>query len=173
MVLEYGKDDYVVNITKYVTRKHYQSTVDKSASPREGRWNMARSLDLSELGREDLFDLMEMIVDRLPIEELLRVREIVEAKRQEKLEEAKNVALEEFRISLERIGLRLEDVLPARQGRRGRRRSRRAEGQSLPVKYRSPDGHEWSGRGKIPKWLEQLEAKGHSRDEYVATYKSQ
>jgi DNA-binding protein H-NS len=128
---------------------------------------MARSLDLSELGSEDLVDLLVTILERIPAQDLLRVREMVEAKRQEKLEEAKNLALEEFRGNLERIGLRLEDVLLRPRSRTGSRSRRRDTRQSAPIKYRSPQGEAWVGRGRVPQWLQKLEAEGHSRDEYA------
>jgi DNA-binding protein H-NS len=128
---------------------------------------MARSLEVGDLGAEELFDLMGMILDNLSASDLGRVREIVEAKQREKLEAEKNAILAEMRGKLEGIGLTLDDVIPARQGRRDRKRSRRAESQVLPVKYRSPEGDTWSGRGHVPKWLQQLEAEGYSRAEYA------
>lgn len=33
-------------------------------------------------------------------------------------------------------------------------------------KFRSPDGQTWTGRGKAPKWLSELEAKGRRREEF-------
>ena len=39
-----------------------------------------------------------------------------------------------------------------------------------PVKveptHRGPSGETWTGRGILPKWLEKLEAEGHSRDSF-------
>ena len=39
----------------------------------------------------------------------------------------------------------------------------------LRIKYRSPDGETWSGRGHTPLWLRQLELQGHNRAEYKVT----
>jgi DNA-binding protein H-NS len=36
----------------------------------------------------------------------------------------------------------------------------------LPVKYRGPQGEEWTGRGHSPKWLQALEAQGRNREEF-------
>jgi DNA-binding protein H-NS len=37
----------------------------------------------------------------------------------------------------------------------------------VAAQFRSPDGQsEWSGRGKSPKWLVELESQGRSRDEF-------
>jgi DNA-binding protein H-NS len=128
---------------------------------------MARSLDVSELSREDLFELIEMVLDNLPPQDLVRVQERAEAKRQEKLEEAKNAVLDEMRGKLEGLGLSLNDVLQRPASRSGRRRRRGDSRQKAPAKYRSPLGEDWSGKGRVPKWLQILEAEGHSRNEYI------
>jgi DNA-binding protein H-NS len=39
----------------------------------------------------------------------------------------------------------------------------------LPVRYRSPNGDTWSGRGYPPKWITQLESEGHNREEFKVT----
>ncbi len=36
----------------------------------------------------------------------------------------------------------------------------------VPVQFRCPDGSEWSGRGKPPRWLVALEQQSHNREEY-------
>jgi DNA-binding protein H-NS len=46
-------------------------------------------------------------------------------------------------------------------------RKRRTSGVTLPVKYRSPAGDTWSGRGFAPNWLKALEEEGHNREEYL------
>ena len=44
---------------------------------------------------------------------------------------------------------------------------RKTSGGSLPAKYWGPNGEEWSGRGRPAKWLTELEAAGHKRDEFL------
>jgi len=39
-------------------------------------------------------------------------------------------------------------------------------GSSVAVKYRGPSGEEWSGRGRLPKWVQTIEAEGGSRDQF-------
>ncbi len=128
---------------------------------------MARSLDLDELTQEDLFSLLDNILDRMPVRDLVTLRMAVEAKRQEKLEEAKKAVLEEMRQKLEELDLTLEDVLQRPTRRGGSRRRRRETGQGAPVKYRSPEGNTWSGKGRVPKWLQFLEEQGRNRDEFL------
>ena len=35
-----------------------------------------------------------------------------------------------------------------------------------PIKYRGPNGEEWSGRGRLPGWLASLEAEGGNRESF-------
>jgi hypothetical protein len=79
---------------------------------------MARSLDLDALTEHDLLQLLEEILNRLPVRDLVTVRIAAEAKRHEKLEEAKQAVVEEMRGKLEELDLTLEDVLqrPSRRG---------------------------------------------------------
>ena len=41
--------------------------------------------------------------------------------------------------------------------------------KTVPVKYRHPGNGAltWTGRGKPPKWLAEMEAKGHKRTEFL------
>ena len=41
-----------------------------------------------------------------------------------------------------------------------------SSGSTVAAKYRHGNDT-WSGRGRAPKWLQALEAQGHSRDEYL------
>jgi DNA-binding protein H-NS len=111
-------------------------------------------------------------LDRMTVAELTALRDAAEAKRREKLDDAKNAVLEETRAKLAELGLTLEAVLPspvsAGQGGRGRKR-RSDAGQLLPVRYRGPSGETWSGRGRMPRWLQTLEAEGRNREEFRVT----
>jgi len=108
----------------------------------------------------------------MTVAELTALRDAAEAKRREKLDDAKNAVLEETRAKLAELGLTLEAVLPtsgsAGQGGQDRKR-RRDAGQPLPVRYRGPNGETWSGRGRMPRWLQTLEAEGRNREEFRAT----
>lgn len=36
-----------------------------------------------------------------------------------------------------------------------------------PIRFRGPNGEEWTGRGpKVPQWIQELEAQGRSREEF-------
>ena len=93
--------------------------------------------DARESRRHPAVDL-----DSMTVAELTALRDAAEAKRLEKLEEAKNTVLAETRARLAELGLTLEAVLPglaipppagSGQGGHGRKK-RRDDGQQLAAK---------------------------------------
>ncbi len=130
---------------------------------------MARSLDLDALTEDDMLQLLEEIFSRLSPQRLRDVRDVAEARRKEKVEAVKNAVLTETRAKLEELELTLEEVVRERPARTGGRRTRRDAGRELPVKYRGPNGETWSSRGRVPKWLRDLEAQGRNREEFLVT----
>jgi len=104
-------------------------------------------------------------LDNLTVPELTAFIEAAQAKRQEKIAEAKSALRREFEEKAAQLGLTLDAVLrgphasPARKAIKG-------GSSSVPVKYRGPNGEEWSGRGRTPKWLQEAEASGKARDTF-------
>jgi len=37
------------------------------------------------------------------------------------------------------------------------------------IRYRHPDGHTWTGRGRTPTWIKQIESEGRSRDDFAVS----
>jgi DNA-binding protein H-NS len=103
---------------------------------------------------------IEHLLDDLTVAQLRTVRVLAGKKQKEKLEDAKTVVLAEIEGRVKALGLRLRDVFPSQK------MNTKA---TLPVKYRSPAGETWSGRGHTPTWLRTLEAEGHTRDEFRVT----
>ena len=128
-----------------------------------GSEKMTEWLDikLDTLSSEERLNLIEEIAETLSPQELLTLRDQIERRRLRKLEEAKSAVLEEMKGRLSALGLTINDVVPARRPRKSK--------PAVSVKYRSPDGETWSGRGHAPLWLRQLELQGHSREEYVVS----
>ena len=128
-----------------------------------GNETMTEWLDikLDNLSPEERLNLIEEIAETLSPQELLTLRDQIERRRQRKLEEAKSAVLEEMKGRLSELGLTLNDVVPARRPRKSK--------PAIQVKYRSPDGETWSGRGHAPLWLRQLELQGHKREEYAVS----
>jgi DNA-binding protein H-NS len=134
----------------------------------QGNGKMTEWLDikLDTLSSEERIRLIEEIFESLTPKELLTIRNLVEKTRENMLAKAKAAVLDEMKGKLSDLGLSLNDVIPAR---RTRKSTTRKSPTSVRVKYRSPDGETWSGRGHAPLWLRQLELQGHSREEYVVT----
>ena len=128
-----------------------------------GTEKMTEWLDikLDTLSSEERMRLIEEIFGTFTPQELLTIRDLAEKQRESKLAQAKAAVLEEMKGKLSDLGLTLNDVLPARRTRKSK--------PSVSVKYRSPDGETWSGRGHVPLWLRQLELQGHNREEYAVT----
>jgi len=128
-----------------------------------GNEKMTEWLDikLDTLSSEERLRLIEEIFATLTPQELLTIRDLAEKQRQSKLVEAKAAVLEEMKGKLSALGLSLNDVVPSRRPRKSKK--------DLRVKYRSPDGETWSGRGHAPLWLRQLELQGHKREEFRVT----
>ena len=129
-----------------------------------GTEKMTEWLDIKmdTLSSDERIRLIEEICATLTPQELQTVRDLAEKQRQSRLAEAKAAVVEEMKEKLSALGLTLNDVVPAR-------RTTRKSKPVLQVKYRSPDGDTWSGRGHAPLWLRQLELQGHSREGYAVS----
>jgi DNA-binding protein H-NS len=130
-----------------------------------GAESMTEWLDikLDTLSSEERIHLIEEIFATLTPQELLTIRDLAEQTRVKKLENAKAALLEEMSGKAGELGLSLQDILPAKRARKNIAKA------SVRVKYRSPDGETWSGRGHAPLWLRQLELQGHNREEFSVT----
>src|SRR5205823_613759 len=103
---------------------------------------------------------IETLLDTLSVQELRTVRVLAGKKQKEKVEEAKVSVLREVEGRVKALGLSMKDVFPShKSGRKA----------PIAVKYRSPTGDTWSGRGRVPTWLRTLEAQGHTREELLVT----
>jgi DNA-binding protein H-NS len=80
-------------------------------------------------------------------------------------EECHAKKFDEARATLE---IELQLNVPARLVLRRVRKSKpRPDNRTRQaVLYRGPEGEQWTGRGKPPRWLVELEAQGKSRDHY-------
>jgi DNA-binding protein H-NS len=126
---------------------------------------IVRHLGVSSMAdKKASFDL-----DNMTVAELTTLRDAAEAKRQEKLEGAKQAVLERARSELAELGLSLEAVMSgaARPSAKPGRAARKDAGEPVPVKFRGPNGETWSGRGRLPSWLHAIEAEGKSRNDHA------
>jgi DNA-binding protein H-NS len=118
-------------------------------------------IKLETLTSEERLQLAEEIFDTLAPQELRILLDSAEAKQLEKLESAKTEALTEIKNKLNELGLTVNDLFPQTK------RKRRVAGSTLPIKYRSPNGQTWTGRGRVPKWIQEIELAGRNREEFL------
>ena len=95
------------------------------------------------------------------------------AERRDKLEDGKAALRAEMERRAAELGIAPGDVLswlrqqmPVDKGARARK-PRDDIGAKRAAKYRGPNGEEWSGRGRTPRWLAALEAEGRGREEFL------
>ena len=108
---------------------------------------------------------------RLSAAELRAVLAEGEAMLRGKQEEAKVALRAKWQVEAQENGLTLDEVLAVRAnsgaGRKPRKEAGDKEaGDKLPAKFRGPNGEAWSGRGRLPKWLQTAEAEGRKREDF-------
>ncbi len=123
-------------------------------------------------------DMPAVDLDRMTVQQLTTLIAAAEAKRRDKLGEAKAALRAEMERKAAELGIAPGDLFlapgqqaPAEQataknGTRARK-PRDDIGTKRAAKYRGPNGEEWSGRGRMPKWLAALEAEGRGREEFL------
>ncbi len=123
-------------------------------------------------------DVPAVDLDRMTVQQLTTLIAAAEAKRQDKLEDAKAALRAEMEQRAAELGISTDDLFsptgqqePAEQatmknGRRARK-TRDDIGTKRAAKFRGPNGEEWSGRGRMPNWLAALEAEGRGREEFL------
>jgi DNA-binding protein H-NS len=89
-----------------------------------------------------------------------------EKKRQEKVQIERIALLEEMTNRAQELGLTLEELVGTRAAKRTPK-TRQDTGFKVAAKFRGPNGEEWTGRGRMPKWLVAQEAAGRKRDEFL------
>jgi DNA-binding protein H-NS len=117
-------------------------------------------IDLGRLSGVERVTLINEIMDMLTAQELGQVRESADKKRSGKLKDARAAFISEMREKAGQLDLSFEEVLEME----GNKKTRKAS--SPRVKYRTAHG-EWSGRGRVPVWLRELEAQGHKREDFL------
>ena len=117
-------------------------------------------------------------LDRMTVQQLTTLIGAAEAKRRDKLEDARAALRTEMERKAAELGIALGDLFstpeqqaPAEQAAaKNETRARKPRddiGTKRAAKYCGPNDEEWSGRGRTPKWLAALEAEGRGREEFL------
>ena len=111
--------------------------------------------------------------------ELVKLRQqIAEMEKQAAELQKKNrpTVLAQLREQMAAYGITAEELnRPAARAAKPRRPLARAASPTkskkpaapLPAKYRGPQGQTWTGRGTVPKWLNELVAGGKTREDFL------
>ncbi len=110
-------------------------------------------------------------LESLDVAELREVAATAERLAQERGDSERRSFIEETRKKAAALGISINDVLgDMASSASGRRRNAKPEKKtraSAAVKYRGPNGENWSGRGRPPRWVQAVEAEGRSRNDYA------
>jgi DNA-binding protein H-NS len=98
--------------------------------------------------------------------QLTELIQAAEKKRREKAQSERATLLEEMIKRAEELGLTIEELLGTRVTK-PRPKTGQSTGSKVAAKFRGPNGEEWTGRGRMPKWLVAQEATGRKRDEFL------
>ncbi len=117
-------------------------------------------------------DVPDVDLNRMTVPQLTTLIAAAEAKRRDKLEDARAALRAEMEQRAAELGIAPSDLFSraeqaaAKNGTRTRK-PRDDIGTKRAAKYRGPNGEEWSGRGRMPNWLVALEAEGRRREEFL------
>lgn len=107
-------------------------------------------------------------LDSMSAEELKALIDEAKAKLDSKKDEARAALLEEMTERATALGLSLDDLMPGRAAAPAKTRKPRSDaGKTGEIKYRGPGGLTWTGRGRKPNWLSELEAQGKKKEDFA------
>ncbi len=112
---------------------------------------------------------IQKMISSLNYTELDELSALIQRERAGKLDEARRTLMAEIEEKAASIGLTPDQLFgQSRKAPEKPKRGKKTEQQSAPaaVKFRSPDGQTWSGRGRKPTWLTQAEAGGQSAEKF-------
>jgi DNA-binding protein H-NS len=122
-------------------------------------------IDLARLSGIERVTLINEIMDLLTAQELGQVLDSAQKKRTNKLATARLAFFDRIKQEAKELDLSFEEAVEMASITQKARKPR--EKREIQAKYRSPAGETWSGRGRVPVWLRNLEAEGHNRQEYL------
>lgn len=110
------------------------------------------------------------MVSTLNYTELDELIAVAQREREGKLEQARRSLMAEFEEKAASVGLTPDQLFGQTRGA-PEKQKRGKKGEHPPsapaaVKFRSPNGQTWSGRGRKPTWLTQAEAAGQSAEDF-------
>lgn len=121
----------------------------------------------------DALDRIQKLVSQLTLPEINQLIEDLERERDAKLGDARAALLQEVEERSAALGLTAAQLIGGRQGGRAeakKPKSKRAAAEPSEIRYRDPkSGGTWTGNGRIPRWIKEVEASGRNREEFRVT----
>src|SRR5690348_17325361 len=109
-------------------------------------------------------DKIRALVYNLSAQELEELINVATGRKNEEMANARASFLGEVKARAATLGISLADLVGL--GSRKQAGGTKATGSAAVAKYRNPKtGETWSGRGRPPRWISELEAKGSNRQE--------
>jgi DNA-binding protein H-NS len=123
-----------------------------------------------EAEADDAVSLPQILeaIGNLSVRELRQVVTASEAKIRDRAEGERRALKDEMERRAADLGVSIHELFgqPTQPARRGKL-AKRPEGQGVAPKYRGPNGELWSGRGRMPKWMQAAQADGRAKDDFL------
>ena len=111
-------------------------------------------------------DKIRALVYKLSAQELDQLIKVATERRNEEMASARASFLDEVKARAATLGMSLADLVGLGTGKATG--AAKSGAKSSGAKYRNPEtGEIWSGRGRPARWITELEAKGHKRQEFA------
>jgi DNA-binding protein H-NS len=112
-------------------------------------------------------------LDGMSVGDLRQIATAAEAKIRDKAEGEKRALKEEMERRAADLGISIRELFgePTQQARRGDGKSAKRSGsQGVAPKYKGPGGELWSGRGRMPKWMQAAQAEGKTKEDFLISH---
>jgi DNA-binding protein H-NS len=109
-------------------------------------------------------------LDGMSVGDLRQITHAAEAKIRDKADGEKRALREEMERRAADLGISVRELFgettsPAKRG--GSKSARKSESQGVAPKYKGPSGELWSGRGRMPRWMQAAQAEGKAKDDFL------
>ncbi|MCI5164659.1 MAG: H-NS histone family protein [Candidatus Electrothrix sp. GM3_4] len=102
-------------------------------------------------------------IENKPLDELIKLRDDLNKLITKRQREKKKELKQQFQEMAKKEGLSVDDILTPSSSKKGTKK-----GNKAPIKYEK-DGNTWAGRGRKPKWVNELVESGGDIEDYLVT----
>ena len=151
-----GHDNGIGQMAKSVRGRSRKSVTRKAPAPVKRKVAKPRGTP----------DKIRALVYDLSAQELDQLIKVATGRKNEEMASARASFLDEVKARAASLGMSLADLVGLGTGKATG--AAKSSAKSSGAKYRNPKtGEIWSGRGRPARWITELEAKGHKRQEFA------